>query len=278
MVLSIESIITDPLSIVVVLAAIYMVTVGGGIDVVVGAKNLVSTFSVGAVMGLILGLMWLPIMHKVRKEEFSYIITLAVVFLVYSLTVILVGVEGGGEGAGAISCLVFGLVLGNGKKILKILKYEGKGFEMDQETKQFHSLTSFVIRTFFFVYLGIMVSFQSVEFIVIGIIIVLVLLAVRYLAVQISTYRGGYEKDDKQIMMIMMPRGLAAAILALTFGPLLVQSENLGLRMSGFFEEVVFVVILGTAILCTIGVSVISRFEKTKQHEKQDTGNETIDL
>ena len=278
MVLSIESIITDPLSIVVVLAAIYMVTVGGGIDVVVGAKNLVSTFSVGAVMGLILGLMWLPIMHKVRKEEFSYIITLAVVFLVYSLTVILVGVKGGGEGAGAISCLVFGLVLGNGKKILKILKYEGKGFEMDQETKQFHSLTSFVIRTFFFVYLGIMVSFQSIEFIVIGIIIVLVLVAVRYLAVQISTYRGRYEKDDKQMMMIMMPRGLAAAILALTFGPLLVQSENLGLRMSGFFEEVVFVVILGTAILCTIGVSVISRFEKTKQHVKQDTGNGTIDL
>ncbi|MCK5112949.1 MAG: cation:proton antiporter, partial [Thermoplasmatales archaeon] len=85
MALSIESIITDPLCIVVVLAAFYMITFAGGIDLSLGVRNLVSTFSVGAVMGFVLGLSWLPIMNKVRKEQFSYVITLAVVFLVYSL-------------------------------------------------------------------------------------------------------------------------------------------------------------------------------------------------
>ncbi len=255
--LSIESIITDPLCIVVVLAAYYMIIVSGeGIDVGVGIKNLVSTFSVGAVVGAVLGLCWLPIMHRVRKEQYSYIVTLAVVFLVYALT------ESWWGGAGAISCLMFGLVLGNGKKILKMVRYSRKGFEMDEETKQFHSLTSFVIRTFFFVYLGMMVSFQKIEFIIIGIVVLLVLLGVRYLAVCLSTHKGGFEKDDKQTMIIMMPRGLAAAILAINFGPAFVNKLMPGL--DGFFKDSVFVVILGTAILCTMGVSIIAHCEKKK--------------
>ncbi len=70
MALSIESIITDPLCIVVVLAVVLMINTTGGIDLGLGARNLVSTFSIGAVLGLVLGLCWLYPMHKIRKEEF----------------------------------------------------------------------------------------------------------------------------------------------------------------------------------------------------------------
>ena len=59
------------------------------------------------------------------------------------------------------------------KKVLKILDYSKKRFELDAESKQFHSLISFIIRTFFFVYLGVMVGFQKIEFIFIGILILL---------------------------------------------------------------------------------------------------------
>ena len=256
-VLSIESIITDPLCIVVVLAIVTMISSKGGINLGVGARDLVSTFSVGAVTGLVLGFIWLPIMHRVRKEQFSYILTLAVVFLVYALT------ETWWQGAGAISCLAFGLVLGNGKKILKMVNYSGKGYEMDQDTRQFHSLTSFVIRTFFFVYLGIMVSFQNIEFIILGIIILVVLLVVRYLAIFITTYKGNFEKDDKQTMSVMMPRGLAAAILAVNFGPFILKKLDLDIG-DAFFKDIVFVVILGTAIICTVGVSIVSHYEMKK--------------
>jgi len=272
MALSIESIITDPLCIVVVLAAFYMITFAGSIDLSMGIRNLVSTFSVGAVMGFILGLCWLPIMNKVRKEQFSYVITLAVVFLVYSLTTLLVGVEKGGEGAGAIACLVFGLVLGNGKKVLTMIDYGGTGFEMDEETKHFHSLISFIIRTFFFVYLGMMVSFQKIEFILFGIAILLALLAMRYIAILISTYRGKFEEDDKQTMIVMMPRGLAAAILALNFGPGLI--EELMPGMEGFFKDIAFVIILGTAILCTVGVSMIGYYGKKKLNRSETQPDE----
>jgi len=283
MVSSIESILTDPICIVVVFAIIYMAFKIKELNLLLGIGNLVTTFSAGIVIGIALGFIWLFIMNKVRKEQFSYILTLAVVFLVYSCTVLLVGLDKGGEGAGAIACLAFGLVLGNGKKILKMVRYHGEGFEMDEETKQFHSLTSFVIRTFFFVYLGMIVSFQKIEFILIGIIILLALLIVRYLAVYIATYNGDFEKDDKQTMLVMMPRGLAAAILALKFGQTVFNPEKGGYalsHMTTFFQDTAFVVILGSAIITTIGISFICHFEnkKNKQTECMDDVRNKIDI
>jgi cell volume regulation protein A len=262
MVASVESILTDPLCIVVLFALYYMIFVVGEINIGLGIGNLVKTFSVGIVLGLIFGIIWLFFMNKVRKEQFSYILTLAIVFLVYSITAMIVGLGEGGEGAGAIACLMFGLVLGNGKKILNMIRYEGLGFEMDDETKQFHALTSFVIRTFFFVYLGMIVSFQNLDFIIIGIIILIILLVFRYMAIFISTYNGGFEKDDMQTLVVMMPRGLAAAILAIKFGPEFVDKFMPG--SDGFFKDVAFVVILGTAIITTVGVSIISQIEMRK--------------
>lgn len=269
MILSIESIITDPLSIVFVLAGIYMISSNSS-NIWLGLRSLVVTFSVGIVIGIAIGLIWLPIMHKVRKEKFSYVLTLAVVFLVYSITTFIVGSENGGTGAGAIACLMFGLILGNGKKILKIVNYEGKKFELDEQSRDYHSLVSFLIRTFFFVYLGIMVSFQNITFILVGIIVLLALIAFRYISIYISAIKGGFEKDDKQTMITMMPRGLAAAILAINFGPFLVGEKglNLGNNMVGFFQDIAFVVILGTAIICTVGVSVISHYENKKNNIK----------
>ena len=271
MVSSIESILTDPICIVVVYAIYYMVFIVGEPSLFIGIGNLIKTFSVGVVLGVAFGIMWLFIMNKVRKEQFSYILTLAIVFLVYSFTALIVGIEEGGSGAGAIACLVFGLVLGNGKKILKMISYAGKGYQMDEETKQFHGLTSFVIRTFFFVYLGMIASFQSINFILIGIIILLVLLIVRYLAILITTYNGNFEKDDKQTMIVMMPRGLAAAILAVSFTPLIlgvgtesVPGYNLPANMQGLFMDIAFVVILGTSIITTVGVAIICHYEKKK--------------
>jgi NhaP-type Na+/H+ or K+/H+ antiporter len=107
-----------------------------------------------------------------------------------------------------------------------------------------------------------LVSFQDIKYIIIGVLILAVLLVARYFAVYISTYKGNFERDDKQTMAVMMPRGLAAAILAINFGPDIIKSLNLDLN--GFFKDTVFVVILGTAIICTIGVSIICHYENKK--------------
>jgi len=71
MVASIESILTDPLCIVVVFAIFYMIFVVGEINLGLGIGNLVKTFSVGIVLGLVLGFVWLfmLVLRKAVKEQ-----------------------------------------------------------------------------------------------------------------------------------------------------------------------------------------------------------------
>jgi len=72
-------------------------------------------------------------------------------------------------------------------------------------------------------------------------------------------------------MTVLMPRGLAAAILAINFGPIIISGMGLGTELNSFFKDVAFVVILGTAIITTIGVSIISYYERKKLKQANTT-------
>ena len=270
-ILSIESAITDALCIVLAMALIQLTImqnflVGtGGFELVI--KELASTFSIGAMFGLLMGIIWTPVMHRIMKENFSYVVTLGVVFLVYIFTATVVG-STGGTAAGAVACFMFGIVLGNGKKIFNMIKYYNMGFEMDIRTKEYHSLIAFLIRTFFFVYLGIIVSINSIEVVLFGVVLSILLFLIRPITVYLTTYNTNYfRKIDKQMMVIMMPRGLAAAVLA--FLPFQM-TGNVGYAN---FADVVFVVILTSAIISTIGLAYITRKNKESMLPNNNMNN-----
>ena len=152
-------------------------------------------------------------------------------------------------------------------------------YEIDETTRNFHGLISFFIRTFFFVFLGLLVTIADPLNIAIGIIIVIGLLAVRLAAVRIVVGKVEEIKElDMKLMTVMMPRGLAAAILAINIGHKVVGTEgmNLGVSMNGFFEDVAFVVILGTAIITTVGVSIICHYEMKKMQKPEGQENDKI--
>ena len=69
-----------------------------------------------------------------------------------------------------------------------------------------------------------------------------------------------------QTMTVLMPRGLAAAILAIKFGTDKYFGQFVG--SGSFFKDIAFVVILGTAIITTVGVSIISHNEMKKANKK----------
>ena len=79
--------------------------------------------------------------------------------------------------------------------------------------------------------------------------------------------RGSADDGAVQTMTVMMPRGLAAAILAIKFGDEFVNRYMPG--NDGFFRDVAFVVILGTAIITTVGVSIICHYEMKKLKESE---------
>ena len=252
--LNLESIITDPMVVVIAIVLIGMITQSA---VQSPVNSILATFSIGAVLGILAGVIWLIVLYRLHGRPFDYMLTLAVLFLLYTF------VESTG-GSGAIAALLFGLVLGNGltfSKILKSKKREGFGHLL----RTFQSEVSFFIRSFFFVYLGLIVSINP-TYLIYGIGISVLLIITRIAAVQLSTIKMGLTKLEKNISMHMAPRGLATAVLAQL--PI-----SYGIAGAQIFSDIAFVVILATMIYTTIAVKICSKEKKPK---KPDSSEEEV--
>ena len=242
--LILESATTDILCIVISLVIIGIIITDQANYLAV-ASGITTTFAVGAAFGLIIGTIWLFLLKSVSSMPFSYMLTLAIALLTYTLS------ENFG-GSGALSSLLFGLILGNEKEILKLLKRkETDVVAVDAGLKRFGSEIAFLIRTFFFVFLGVIVTISSISLLFLGIILALLLLLVRFGAVWLTTI-GSELKKERSIMSFVLTRGLAAAVLA-----------TLPIQYSLLYPEVFInlavVIIISTAIIATVGIVVSSR-------------------
>ena len=241
--LTLESAITDILCIVVSLTIIGIILTGQADFVSVGAE-IARTFLVGAVVGVIFGVGWLILLRRVIAVPFSYMLTLAMMLIAY-----VVSEQFGGSGA--LSSLLFGLTLGNERQIFKLFKRERlNGVAVDAGLRRFESEIAFLIRTFFFVFLGLIATIYDIGFVFLGVMLSLLLLLVRFGSVSLATLRSEL-KEERPIMAVVLTRGLAAAVLATL--PI-----QYGLLYPDVFINLAVVIVLSTAIIATVGVVVIS--------------------
>ena len=239
MIVTLESILTDPL--VIVVAIVLLNIISHSSSQINPLQGVLSAFSIGAVIGLIAGIVWLFVLEKLKGRPFDYMLTIAVLFLLY------VFVESA-SGSGAIGALAFGLVLGNGRAFSVMLRTKNRtGF--GKLLRTFQNEVSFFIRAFFFVYLGIIVSINT-TYIIYGLAISAVLIIARIIAAQISMYGMKLTGPEKNIIRTMAPRGLAAAVLAQL-------PAAYGLPNASVFSDIVFVVILATVIYTTVAMRLL---------------------
>ncbi len=238
--LSLESIFTDPMVIVVSIALLNIIIGGSQYS---AASSIASAFSVGAMVGLLVGLIWLFALDKLKGRPFDYMLTLSVLFMIYVFVESL-------RGSGAIAALAFGIVLGNGRSFSRMLRFS-KNFGVNRLLKSFQAEVSFFIRSFFFVYLGMIVVINP-TYVLYGAVIAAVLIMARIIIVQISMTGMKLAVMEKNIMRTMAPRGLAAAVLAQL-------PAAYGIRNAEVYSNVVFVIILATVIYTTIAVGLLSR-------------------
>ncbi|MCP8311877.1 MAG: cation:proton antiporter [Candidatus Methylarchaceae archaeon HK01B] len=259
-ILSLESTFTDAICIVIALALLQFLTfpsqTGDGINLII--RGIASGFSIGIVVGFLGGILWQRVLSSFTDEPYGDILTLALALLIYGLTE-----ETGGNGA--ISALVFGLVLGNEIKISETI-HIGHRIETNKMMKRFHSEISFVIRTFFFTYMGIILLFNNLLSIFIGVMISLLLLLMRYGIVLLSTVKAPILKIDSSVLTVMIPRGLAAAVLVELF-----VESGIGGELTVMFQEIVLTVIISTVLICTIGISLFkARYNRGSKIEKPE--------
>jgi cell volume regulation protein A len=256
-ILSLESAINDVLCIVFSLIIIEIATLGGTVDLATIARSVAGRFSIGAMLGILLGVGWLSILKRIVKAHYSYILTLAVVLLAYAFSEVL-------GGSGALCSLLFGIMLGNEKEIYGILKMKKPTNQIiDPGLKRFESEIAFLLRTFFFVYIGLIATMPSLLSISVGIALSFILLAIRIGAVHLATVRSDLVQD-RPIMSAMLTRGLAAVVLVTL--PLQyadpVKYPEVGAifrQLSPIYISIAIVVILATSAIATVGIPIFRR-------------------
>jgi len=252
-ILSLESAITDILCIVFSLVVIEII-LKGSVDPIMIGQSIASRFSTGIVLGVFLGLLWLSVLKRIVKSPYSYMLTLAVVLLAYALSEFL-------GGSGSLCSLLFGIVLGNEREIYRIFRMEKpppSGTIIDAGLKRFESEIAFLLRTFFFVYMGLIVSIGDIKTIVVGVILSLTLLLSRFAAVKIATVRCSELADERLIMSVMLTRGLAAAVLATL--PMQYAAENpIFSEIAPIYINIAVWVILTTAIIAAVGIPLLKQ-------------------
>jgi len=254
-ILSLESALTDILCIVFSLAVIEII-LKGTVDLTVIGQSIASRFSTGIVLGIIFGLIWLSVLKRIATTSYAFMLTLAVVLLAYAFSESL-------GGSGALCSLLFGIMLGNEKEIYRILRMNSpENMAVDAALKRFESEVAFLLRTFFFVYIGLIVTISDALIVIVGVILSLILLLSRFAAVALATMRSDELVKERPIMDVMLTRGLAAAVLATL--PMQYVNENLIFaELSPLYINIAVVIILTTAIIATIGIPLLRR--KTKK-------------
>lgn len=168
------------------------------------AGGLLSSFLIAIALGAALAFAWAKLIWKYFKSRGNfYVLTLAFMLILYSGTELL-------KANGAIACLVFGLFLGNSQKAAALL--QEKGNVITKSGKEFYAEIAFFIKTFFFVYLGILIDFSDPWSFLWGFLILIGLYLARPFAVFLSFKRSTPVKDVR-VTEVLVPKGLAAAVL-----------------------------------------------------------------
>lgn len=208
-------------------------------------SSIVGGFATTAVIGLLAGLLWIRALGWLATRRYSYMTTLAAV-LALNWAVQAVG------GSGALAVLLFGLVIGN-RALFGSWSDVGRQ-KVFRDMAQFNGEVAFLVRSFFFVYLGVIldVDIVTTRFLLISVLIVAAIVAARALAVYTMTARGGMMKDYRGLLMAAIPRGTTAAVISTL-------PASRGIKGAEAFAAYAVVVILLTNLMFTIGLYLFFR-------------------
>jgi cell volume regulation protein A len=262
--LCMESVITDVFVVVGALAILSIISIGQ-IDAVLILKDLASKFVLGGLVGFVAGIAWLFVLRGLQNQPFSYMITVAALFAV-SAFVELPPVSS----SGAVAALAFGLSIGNKEIISKRLKLK-MTYQSDIQIQQFQSEITFFVRSFFFVYLGMLFRFGTFTEIHLfaGLLIISVIVLARWIVALMMHKLGALKFSDSMTIFAMMPRGLAAAVLATVPAVVLAGSSFWNESLTTLFLNTTLLVILGTTILTTIFAFATERNARRQKARKR---------
>ena len=270
--LIVESTMTDVLSIFFVIALVGYGSNYNNIYMSTFLKDFSIVFIKSASIGILAAILWSYIFDVIRNLPNTIFTSLAFIFILF-------GVAHYIHTSAPITVLFFSMIISipSNSKIRKIAKKANFTLiEFTQSEKTFYEEILFIIKTFFFVFLGMKMSyienialFTVILFYIKAIGITFVIFFIRFLCIKIT--KPKISKNKAIVLLAMVPKGLAAAVLISFY----VNNVNIGLAKS---QEL---------ILTTYGVILLSIFvssalvfiaEKRIKKEKSDIDSKRTDL
>lgn len=248
--LSVESALSDVIAIIMTVSIVEFVKLEH-IGIEQPFRAVASSFSIAIVAGVLSGLSWLKILEIFKNRKYSYMTTLATMLIIFAIVDFL-------GGSGPIAILIFGIILGNSHDFNRFLKIKDHNL-VDETIKFFNGEVSFFVRTFFFVYMGMIISFKLIntQFFLLCFALLLIIVLMRYISVTITGFIYKDKKEDRFAMLSMLPRGLASAVLATI-------PASANIKGTEVFIDYTFGVVVLTNILMTVGVFITEKKAQAK--------------
>lgn len=256
-VLTLESALTDVFSIVFAITMIEL-QVLKVFEVKSILSQIASLFFVAGFLGVIAGAVWIFLEDKLIEKDRNYMMTIAYVVLLYFLAEFL-------GGNGAIAAMTFGIVIANSKILVDLtnrIRRKKKAAAVEEapagekpvivvsrREKRFYEEIAFFVKTFFFVYIGLLLNFNDLKAVLAGTGIAIVIMFLRTI---VSFLTKKYKKENRVLINSLFARGIAPAAIILI-------AVQKGLITDQSIVDTVYFVITATIILSSIRVFLYKR-------------------
>lgn len=250
-VLLVESTIGGVIAIVVTITMLSMAKIHSYDPSLIVAK-IIYTFLISFIVGSAAAIFWTTVLNKIRKLENGIFLTLAFVLVVYSICETL-----GSDGA--IGAFIFGIIAGNirtirklnGFKFIERFTHNVKSKAFNDVEKSFFREVVFVLRTFFFVYIGISMQITSGYSMLCGLLFTAAIFLAR---IPVANYMldKSISRIDTAVASAMVPKGLVTAVLA----SMIAQS---GIPGGMVLQDTIYSVILFSIIFSTVIAFLIEK-------------------
>lgn len=176
-------------------------------------NNVISQFVASLIIALMIGIggafLWSFILNRLPNLKNTKFSTPAFLFILYGITEYL-------NFSGPLTALSFGIAIGNLKyfepKLLERF-ITNKEIVLPEDERNFFGELVFLLRVFFFVFIGISIQIQRIDWLMWGAVMTFALCLARILYVPIVIPRST-PLLDKAVISSMIPKGLGAAVIA----------------------------------------------------------------
>lgn len=216
---------------------------GSGIHLTGFLAGIFSKLLASVAGAVVIGIIWTRVLRVLAEQRFWQVMTLSVLLLVYAAAQAL-------SHGGLIAVFAFGLTLANVRhaEFAGTLGVSPGEPQRHLEILSFHSELAFLVRSFFFILLGVVVKISGLRgYAGFTLAVFTALVVARLIAVEATGWTWKErDRGARRLAMLLFPRGLITAVLAIEV------IEARGAAFA-FLPALAFSMILLTNVLLVIG-------------------------